>query len=472
MALSEKEIGQYLPYLKEALEGKRILKVALYDDRAFYFDIQGYGDNRLAIILDDRDPRIYLAERIERFKSLETKFYEQMKKEVNSSIILNIEELNEDRILCFRLRIINQVFKEEIRYLVFEMIPLHVNLVVLDEQKKIITSFRPGSLQDTRPLLRGLPYTLPHKPERKSLKEEINWDNKSYLLTCLEKEKQIQDKRKKELFGPLLKSIERRIKQLERKKERLEEQAKEAANHLNDGEIGNLIYTYFDDIAKGSDHYEIDGYVIKLDPRKSLSENAEMYFKRAKKAKETLRYTKQFLENAEEEKQELEASFAQLIASDESGLELLSKDLGITPLPGRKGREKLALTSSTLPYMVSYKGVNYLYGKNAKQNDCLTFLYCTARNHAWLHVLGDSGAHLIIKKDYPSEEEKRFGAELALLASSKEDGDVMCTPRKFVNKGPNSGQVKVKEFETIHIKEIRQETRDAFSQSVRWIPNH
>ncbi len=470
MPLQEEQIKQYVPYLKKYLEGRRILKVNMYEDRAFYFDIQGTENNRFAIILDERNPRVYFGERVPRFKSLESKFFQQLKKEVDSSLILEVQQLSEDRILELKLRIINNVYKEEIRYLVVELIPLHTNLIVVDGERKIISSYRPGTIHDVRPLIRNLPYTLPNKPLRKAGGDIRPFSFSSYQEECLEKEKEIQEKRKKNLFGPLIKSVEKRIKQLERKIERLHEQITQAKGHIEDAELGNLIYTYMEEIPANSSSFEIEGQKIILDHRYSLIENAQMYFKRAKKAKETIRYCEEFLQRSKKEKEELELSFAQLIASDESGLELLAQELGVTPQSGRKGRDNLALTSSTLPYFVEYNNTHYLFGKNAKQNDCLTFLYCTARNHLWFHVMGDSGAHLIIRKDNVEESEIHFAAELTLLASNKEDGDIMYTYRKMVNKGTNPGQVKVKEFKTIHIKKISSEALSAFREAKRWIP--
>lgn len=470
MALKAAEIRQLGEALGKELAGRRILKASLYGERALFLDLQGKGEGRLALVLDNQEPRAYLADSLPRFKPIEGHFAEIMRKELTNARILSVSSLNEDRILVFSLRVTNAVFKEERRTLVFEMIPRQANVILLGEDKRILVSHRPGTLQDERPLIRGMRYVTPKKPEI-STKIDLDFDVNSYFQHCLALEEELRRKRKKDMFGSLIKGVERKIRQLEKKEERLQEDRKKALEHSQDGRLGELIYTYWDEIPAGATSFETEGVTIPLDPRKTLSQNAEAFYKRAKKAKETARYSEKFLEEALREKEELSLTLAQLEASDEAGLEAMAKDLGILGVarPGKK--ERPALGSATLPYLVSHNGVSYLFGKNARQNDCLTFLYCTAKNHLWFHVMGDSGSHLILKKDGASEEEKLFAAELVLLASKKEEGDVMCALRKAVTKGSAPGEAKVREFETIHVRKISEEARRAFEGAIRWIPN-
>lgn len=470
MALKAAEIRQLGEALGKELAGRRILKASLYGERAFFLDLQGKGEGRLALVLDNQEPRAYLADSLPRFKPIEGHFAEIMRKELTNARILSVSSLNEDRILVFSLRVTNAVFKEERRTLVFEMIPRQANVILLGEDERILVSHRPGTLQDERPLIRGMRYVTPKKPEI-SPKIDLDFDVNSYFQHCLALEEELRRKRKKDMFGSLIKGVERKIRQLEKKEERLREDREKALEHSQDGRLGELIYTYWDEIPAGATSFEAEGVTIPLDPRKALSQNAEAFYKRAKKAKETARYSEKFLEEALREKEELSLTLAQLEASDEAGLEAMAKDLGILGVarPGKK--ERPALGSATLPYLVSHNGVSYLFGKNARQNDCLTFLYCTAKNHLWFHVMGDSGSHLILKKDGASEEEKLFAAELVLLASKKEEGDVMCALRKAVTKGSVPGEAKVREFETIHVRKISEEARRAFEGAIRWIPN-
>ena len=470
MALKAAEIRQLGEALGKELAGRRILKASLYGERAFFLDLQGKGEGRLALVLDNQEPRAYLADSLPRFKPIEGHFAEIMRKELTNARILSVSSLNEDRILVFSLRVTNAVFKEERRTLVFEMSPRQANVILLGEDERILVSHRPGTLQDERPLIRGMRYVTPKKPEI-SPKIDLDFDVNSYFQHCLALEEELRRKRKKDMFGSLIKGVERKIRQLEKKEERLREDREKALEHSQDGRLGELIYTYWDEIPAGATSFEAEGVTIPLDPRKALSQNAEAFYKRAKKAKETARYSEKFLEEALREKEELSLTLAQLEASDEAGLEAMAKDLGILGVarPGKK--ERPALGSATLPYLVSHNGVSYLFGKNARQNDCLTFLYCTAKNHLWFHVMGDSGSHLILKKDGASEEEKLFAAELVLLASKKEEGDVMCALRKAVTKGSAPGEAKVREFETIHVRKISEEARRAFEGAIRWIPN-
>ena len=80
---------------------------------------------------------------------------------------------------------------------------------------------------------------------------------------------------------------------------------------------------------QGSFIYE--GVTIALDPSRSLSNNAQLYYKRAKKAKETIRQGEQNKLLTQKTLQDVESALKQLILSDENGLESLAKELEISP---------------------------------------------------------------------------------------------------------------------------------------------
>jgi hypothetical protein len=60
----------------------------------------------------------------------------------------------------------------------------------------------------------------------------------------------------------------------------------------------------------------------------------------------------------------------------------------------------------------------------------------------------------MIKKDDPSEDEIRLAAEICLLNSGLESGEVMIAKRGDVRKGRAPGQAIVKAFRTICLKEV------------------
>ena len=115
-----------------------------------------------------------------------------------------------------------------------------------------------------------------------------------------------------------------------------------------------------------------------------------------------------------------------------------------------------------MPYKVEIDGTSYWFGKNAIQNDCLSFLYATKKERLWFHVKNAHGAHLILQKDNPSNEEVFTACCLTLLASKKEDGEVQYTPHKYVKRGNVPGQAVLGPYQSAFIREIPSRIKEAF----------
>jgi predicted ribosome quality control (RQC) complex YloA/Tae2 family protein len=455
MALRLNEIRQYAAGLNDRLSGKHIARPVLYAHNAVFFSVAGKGDRRLVIFLSDNDPRIYLAPEERQGATLETSFSLQLRKEASNAYVESVSLFNDDRIIKISLIILNKVYKEEGRTLYFEMIPHHANLIVTDGDDVIISAYRTSPLTDKRPIEKGLVY-LP--PEKHGEENAVPFDYEGYRAYCLEKEGEIDAARRKDRFGEDISALERRERLLKRKRLSIQDDMRKAESHLHDNEIGDYIYTNMDSIDPSHGSFEMDGRTVALDPRRSLSGNAALFYKRAKKAKTALSEGETNLRKAEAELLDVSSSLAYLKNADEEGLEAYFAGQK-TKKPG-KAAPRSPIPLASLPYYVMLDGTRILFGRNARQNDCLTFLADTAKGHLWLHVEEGSGAHVMIKKDSPTEEEIRTAAEIALIESKRDSGDVMVARRGDVRKGDAPGLAKVKEFRTITLKSVRDSTRE------------
>jgi predicted ribosome quality control (RQC) complex YloA/Tae2 family protein len=467
MSLKASALKTYLAYLKPSMVSHHLSRPLFYTENTLYFHASG-EQNRFVISLDDANPRFYLAEDDVSVPSLESKFLDVLKKELGNAYVVDIEQVNGDRVIRFSLTVINGVYKEEGRTLYLELIPHHANLILCDDQDVVLGAYRSGEMSDERPMLRGLHYLAPEKKDFPA--ESETFDPQSYVQACLGEEKALAERRKKDRFGWLFESLKKKAKLLERKSVALLSDKAEAEAHLNDGEKGDAIYMKYNELNNRMGSFSYEGLTIDLDPSRSLSANAEFYYRRAKKAKETLKM------NAINEKANAQAladttaALLQLSSSDEEGLEELAKELGISPqkpAQNKKAKDWMGLSHDSLPFEVDLKGTKILFGKSAKQNDCLTFLLDTAKEHPWLHARDTTGSHVMIKKANPSEDEIRTACEIALLNSGEKDGDVLYTLRKNVRKGNVMGLAIVKESRTIHLKTVRPETAALLSGAVR-----
>ncbi len=388
------------------------------------------------------------------FSSLSSPFLEAFKKAFPNPYIEDISLLNEDRIVSFEAAIINRVYKEEKRFLLVELFPSRPNLLVLDEEGRILWVYRPSSLESKRPLMKGLSYSLPPKETEEAINVAAPFDFPSYLEETKKEIEKIVLLRKKEKFSSYLKELQNKAKHAKRKIAAIESDVASAKKHLNDGEKGDAIYMHLEEIDLQSGFFEYDGRKIPLDPSLSLPMNASRYYQKAKKARETIKRCEANLGNAQKELDDALAAIYELDHADEAALEKMMSAEG-------KGHKKISdalFGSSSLPYEVRYEGTRIAFGRNARQNDALSFLLLTAKNHLWFHILGDKGPHVIIKSDDPSPEIIHLAAEIAIKEAKKVDGLVMMTAHKNIKKGRSEGEVIIKEYETIRVDKISPTT--------------
>lgn len=452
--LSYASLKTYLPFLKEALVGHHLSLPSLFAPESLSFRVSGKGSPYLLLSYCNDFPFVALKDEGIDLPTLSNPFFESLKRELPNPYVKDISLLGEDRILAFHLIALDRVFKEKERTLVFELFPKRALLALLDEEGKFLALSTMRSLSSPRPLLKGLRYEIPEKGDFIA-KEEA-----SFLLSLYneEIEKRLQillEKRKKERFGILLGTFEREKKRAYRKILALEKDISEAKKHLNDGENGDAIYMNFDSL-KGEmpSSFEYEGRTIPLDLSFSLAENAERYYKRAKKAKETIHRGEENLLRAKKEEEDAIANLYALSHADEAALE------GLLGRKGKVDKKELSFGDASLPYEVNYNGTRILFGKNARQNDTLTFLLGTAKNHLWFHILGDSGSHLIIKSDTPDEEMIRIASEMALALSGYDSGDVLMAYRRDIRKGKAKGEAVLLKSETLRVKEVSLETKE------------
>lgn len=457
-SLSLEELKQFLPFLRKELVEKHLSQMTLLEENVLAFRPSGKGIQKFVIDLENEAPFVYFGNQGIDVNSLTSPFFEALKREISNPYVEDISLLNEDRILCFKLLTINKVFKEEKRTLVLELFPAKANLLLLDENNKILLVFRSKGYEAKRPLMKGLLYEAPCRVQNQIIQKKEPFCLKAYLEETEILEKDLLEKRKKNKFQPFIKEYKRQIKRSERKLEAIQKDIEEAKKHLQDGKYGDAIYMNYSEIPAKADFFVFEGERIPLDKSISLSLNAERYYKKAKKAKETLERGKTNLEKALQEKENAKAALYQIEKSDEASLERFALE---HHLFGKKDvSETKEFGSASLPCFVTYQGVKILFGKNAKQNDALSFLLETSKNHLWFHILNEKGSHVLLKTDTPTAKQIKMASELALLLSNREDGDIQMTPHKNIRKGNVPGLVIVKEFETMHIKKVSLEAKE------------
>ena len=432
--------------LREKVIGCKINNITVINSHDFLCSLSMIKNEKLLISLNHQHPFLSLIRVSEGLPTIMGKLNELLRKMMKDAYIVDIDLVNNDRVIHLTIQKANDLYEKVVSEVYLECIPQRANLVFVDQDKKIIHALHYSPLTSNRPILNGLSYELPaqgavnEEKEIPSL-EEIKAKAEKYYQDALMVHK-------KEKFTPLYRYMKTRIKSLAKKSGVLTQEISNAEVHLKDADHGNnlLAFQYEKELL---DEYIKDNGLV-LDNDKSLVENANQLFKRYKKSKRTIEMAKIELEKAKQESEYLEYLLAtSKYMSDE---ELLSLSQELLP------KQNLKKKPASIKYGTILLGdTKILYGKNASSNNELTFKVATKDDY-YLHIKDYHGAHVIIRNNKPTNEEKLLAAELCLILSDKRAGEVMIAKMSDVKKGHVLGEALLLNYSTILLNEVRQST--------------
>ena len=210
-----------------------------------------------------------------------------------------------------------------------------------------------------------------------------------------------------------------------------------------------------------------DGAVLslELDPRKTVRENAEQRFARARSLERGAAETVAQLADVDAKLDNIEALRAEVDAAesneDVDALTVLRSPVEASTRAKQGAQSRRKKIEARKPYheFVSADGIPIWVGRTRQDNDALT-LRLARGNDVWLHAgAGLAGSHVVVRLDRgktaPLETLLDAGT-LALhfsKARGRPRGDVLYTQRKHVRKpkGFAPGQVEVLRSKTLQI---------------------
>lgn len=194
-------------------------------------------------------------------------------------------------------------------------------------------------------------------------------------------------------------------KKLDKLHETLEE-AKDADKHRK---LGELVIAHMHEIRKGQaavdvvDYYDENQPVvtIALDPQLSPSDNAQRYFRRYTKAKNSLTAVAGQIEAAREEIAYFDTLLQQLDSASLQDVEEIRDELvelGYLRDRGKRNRgpKRKKPARPALLHYTSSEGLIIVVGKNNTQNEYLTNRLASP-NDTWLHTKDIPGSHVVIR---------------------------------------------------------------------------
>ncbi|TBL78324.1 Rqc2 family fibronectin-binding protein [Paenibacillus thalictri] len=234
------------------------------------------------------------------------------------------------------------------------------------------------------------------KAERDTIKQRV-----SDLLKLLQNEKNKNEKKLDKLHDTL-------------------EEAKDADKYRIQGELLTASMHLF---QKGSTSVEVVNYYdeaqntvsIALDPLLTPSENAQRYFRKYTKSKNSLIAVQEQLASTHEEIRYLESLQQQLETASLGDIEEIRDELveqGYVRDRNKKARRKKKPSKPLLACYTSSEGIPIYVGKNNTQNEYLTNRLAQSGD-TWLHTKDIPGSHVVIRAHQFSDATLNEAAQLA-----------------------------------------------------------
>ncbi|WP_248926458.1 Rqc2 family fibronectin-binding protein [Paenibacillus hamazuiensis] len=213
------------------------------------------------------------------------------------------------------------------------------------------------------------------------------------------------------------------VKKLEKLRETLEE-AHDADKYRI---LGELLTASMHLFQKGDKQVEVINYYdeeqrtisIELDPLLTPSENAQRYFKKYTKTKNSVVAVREQIDSTQEEIRYLESLLQQLDSANLSDIEEIRDELvgqGYIRDRQKKARRKKKNDKPVLACYSSSEGVPIYVGKNNTQNEYLTNRLAHP-NDTWLHTKDIPGSHVVIRAAEFGDATLREAAQLAAYFS-------------------------------------------------------
>ena len=467
-------------------------------------------------------PRIHLGPRPDTHAEVGP-FVQAIRSRLHNTRLIRAEQVGVDRIFHLDFETPEGQF-----CLIGELMGKHTNVMLVDENSDVLTAAKwLGTSKSKRPILPGQPYSPPPLPTRRSLLAARSGDDLSefeglspFLLDLLERRVvslgQVQSAFRGEIvpvfssgFGayPLPTGMpeEQRVasyslavapwfnfaalrRELDTRKATLTSQlrrviqsreralkdlyaAQDTARRATElQQTGELILAYGFSAPAGTSLLSVIGYDgeprdIAVDPQLSPQENAEKWFKKARRAKnnsgevegqiirieEDLTAARGLLQNVELYETLEDIEKARTFADHHRWLHH-------APVPSAT-KEERPYQGHRIKELRGPAGYLVLYGENAESNDYLT-LRMGKPNDIWLHVRGNVSAHVLVATHNQPQrvppEVIQFAATVSARHSPLKHSSyvpVDWTLKKYVRrpKGAPKGTVFYTHEKTIHV---------------------
>ncbi|MBP3952092.1 Rqc2 family fibronectin-binding protein [Bacillus suaedae] len=189
--------------------------------------------------------------------------------------------------------------------------------------------------------------------------------------------------------------------------------------------LGELLTANLHSIKRGDkkvevlDYYDENGAMItiELDPQKNPSDNAQMYFKRYNKAKNSVAFVIEQINKTEEEVIYFDQLIQQMESASPKDIEEIREELMDEGyIRRRQQKKKKKEVKPQIEQYISSTGIDFYVGKNNKQNEYVTMKFAR-QDEIWLHTKDIPGSHVLIRSTEPDDQTLLEAATVAAFFS-------------------------------------------------------
>jgi len=470
-------LSSVIDELSNLITGARVERVYEGTGRALYVLLRRDRKHYYLLLSPDRSmPRLHLVTEKPAAVASPRGFSLYLRSHATGAVITKVSLLNRDRVAEIRFS------RQGTGYcLLFELTGPAANIIITDESLKILAVYYPISLGDSvkRPMLPGIQYVPLEKRSSQahsgipgaSLRDDQGPNPEQAGSPGANREaelffdRRIQDRYFDSYRTRLRSLVKKTLVKTERRIEALTVDLKAAGQAEEYRKAGDIILANLHQLERGREQAELKGHdgetiLLRLDPKRSPTGNAELYFKKYKKAKTGKEIITTRLKQAVDEASRLRSFLSGLEEADASeALVRIHSDLVADGyLPGEAKKESKQRSSpAPAPFRkIECQGWDILVGKSAAGNDYLTTKIARPKD-LWLHAEGMPGSHVLIKnpegRDIPPAVFARAASLAAFHSKGKAAGKVAVTytlaGQVKKPKGAKPGLVTLRERKTI-----------------------
>ena len=450
MRISHSSYKSYIEKLNKEIKEEKLFSPLLLNNKTLVFPFMEKQKEVLYICLNPKQPLLFKGKSDLFFSSFENPFLLRFRKYYGKTIVKNISLQDDDLIIKLDLYSIDNY---EDFSLIIELIPNQPNVLIINNENILKDHFFTSK---NRNLENGHEF-VPLSND-KLIEGEINIADDLFKEIIVRE----YDIRNKEKYAEFIKYINSKIKGAQKKIKAIENDVEIASKNLIYQEIADDILASGLPLKSHQKSYNFNDKTIALDEAKTLLENAQYFYKKSKKAKETIERSKINIDNAKKESEEFSKIYDEFLSANEH-----KKDELVSIYSTSKKKKETKATVVNRPWKVNLNGTIIYFGRNASQNDYLSFVMNIDHEFTWLHIMDKSGAHLVIANKKPTENELLTACELALLCSRCTTGEVSYTKKKNVRRGHVLGEAILKNHSNVKLNSVRKETVKLFESAVR-----